>query len=141
MTETAPLTPDEIVAWTFTTVRFEPGYDQDEVDDMLDRCVSQLRAGATERDERSPEQVLADIRAAAEDRTQGWIARQAAKRWLRKVEADPSLLTPQHDSITAAALADHHFTVTRFRDGYHHGEVDALLDRIIAMLHEREQHA
>ncbi|SDH30632.1 DivIVA domain-containing protein [Agrococcus jejuensis] len=142
MTESAPLTPDQIVEWTFSTTRFQGGYDQDEVDNLLDRCVAQLRAGAPEVDERSPEQILADIRTAAEDRSQGWFARRAAKQWLRKVEADPSLLAqPSHESITAAQLADHHFTVTRFRDGYDPAEVDALLDRLIAMLHEREQHA
>lgn len=38
-----PLTPEEVEARTFTATRFGSGYDSNEVDDFLDRVVSELR--------------------------------------------------------------------------------------------------
>jgi DivIVA domain-containing protein len=127
-----PWSTDDYVNQTFSITRFRPGYDQDEVDHFLDRCVAQLRIhrGETGQD---PREAIDAMRAAAEDRSQGWFARQTARWLLRTMESTPRMI-PDADPITSSEVASHAFTTTRMRDGYDAAEVDEVLDRLVADL-------
>ncbi|WP_344342802.1 DivIVA domain-containing protein [Agrococcus versicolor] len=131
-----PWSTDDYVNHTFSVTRFRLGYDQDEVDNFLDRCVAQLRVHRGERGQ-DPQEAIDAMRAAAEDRSQGWFARRTTKWIVKTMESMPTTV-PDALPITSSEVASHTFTTTRMRDGYDAAEVDEVLDRLIADLAELE---
>ena len=97
------ITADEVVAKRFQPTKVRAGYDQDEVDQLLDRAVQELQR------------------------------LQAENEGLQRLQLDPlsppvfmtdPLLTP--DQVT-----QQRFQQTKFRDGYSQDEVDDFLDKIV----------
>jgi DivIVA domain-containing protein len=121
----------------FTAVRLREGYDMRQVDELLDRLVAAIESGQDvtgmlDRARFAPvrlregyatepvDRLLAEVRAAAAGGIEGPVQRR----------------TPRED--LARRIQEVAFTPVRLREGYDMGQVDALLDRLIAAVERGE---
>lgn len=103
------ITAEEVVLTRFRPTKFKEGYDQDQVDDLLDRVVQELR------------------RLQEENESLG-LTRANPRRGPVSV-GDP-IITPEQ-------LTSQKFTATRLREGYSQADVDDFLAKVVAGLRER----
>lgn len=98
----------------FQPTKLRTGYDQGQVDDLLDRIAATLRAGDQ-----------------AVDATSAREATMARFGSARAAEPDSAA------TITADEVAASRFTPTRFRDGYDQNQVDDFLMQVVVELRRR----
>lgn len=100
------LTPEEVISKRFASTKFRGGYDQDEVDDFLDRVVVELRRLEHEKSElnhavNNPGSVV-------------------------PIRKDPLLTVEEVETVR--------FQPTKYREGYETSHVDEFLDEIVVSL-------
>lgn len=106
---TPTLTAEDVVLQRFMPTKFREGYDQDQVDDFLDRTVQELRR-LQEENER--------------------LQLRISNRLAGSVSLTDPILTPEQ-------VVSQKFNPTKFREGYAQNEVDDFLLKIVTGLRER----
>ena len=102
------MTAEEVVSKRFQPTKFREGYDQDEVDDLLDRAIREFQRLQDENE----------------------------RLQLKKVNplSEPAFIA--EPILTAEQVVKQKFPPTRFREGYSQDEVDDFLDKIVVGLRQ-----
>ncbi|GHD29542.1 DivIVA domain-containing protein [Nocardiopsis kunsanensis] len=115
------ITADDVRGARFRTTRFSPGYREDEVDDFLDHVIAELAGRGLGRSAPADPPPLPP----RPDPTPEPAPAQRATEAAGPATAPPGPAAPR---MSAEAVRNKQFAITRLTTGYNEGEVDEFLD-------------